>query len=376
MEHLISHFKPQAIKIAEWFKFFKRHQLGGESTTEFMTKLRRLEKTCNFGDYLESAIRDQFVCGLRDTKTQQELLCVLELTVKTALSKARAAETVYKETRAMKESSCSEAMFNITAKTCYCCWNADHVAANCRFKTVKCNMCQKIGHLARMCKAKPKRKWEIRGDTKQSKADAMKEKEEVYTLDTEAHSSGSESDHLYAILQLGNKSDKFLASTKINGVDIEMELDSRANRSTIPWVLFQEKLAGACELVPTDLTLYQYDKSPLMIKGQCKVTGQALVKKQLGPLTYEVEVAGQVCSAHVDHLKPWPVESLPSTMPLPGDIPSDIPLENPQSDNNNDSMTASFLVPVTDEESDEQTHSTSRPRRSRRPPHRLIEEMT
>ena len=103
---------------------------------------------------------------------------------------------------------------------------------------------------------------------------------------------------------------------------------------------------------------------------------QALVKKQLGPLTYEVEVAGQVRSAHVDHLKPWPVESLPSTMPLPGDIPSDIPLEIPQSDSNDDSMTASFLVPVTDEESDEQTHSTSRPQRSRRPPRRLIEKMT
>ena len=32
---------------------------------------------------------------------------------------------------------------------------------------------------------------------------------------------------------------------------------------------------------------------------------QALVKKQLGPLTYEVEVDGQVRFAHVDYLKPW-----------------------------------------------------------------------
>ena len=102
MEYLISHFKPQTIEIAERFKIFKRHQLGGESTTEFMTKLRRLARTCNLGDYLESAITDQFVRGLRDTKTHQEILCVPELTVKpTVLSKARAAETVYKETRTM-----------------------------------------------------------------------------------------------------------------------------------------------------------------------------------------------------------------------------------------------------------------------------------
>ena len=129
MEHLISHYRPQTIEIAERFKFFKRNQLGGESTTEFMTELRRLAKTCNFGNYLESAIRDQFVCGLRDTKTQQELFCIPDLTAQTALRKARAAEAVYKETRTMRDSSCNEVTFNIsTAKTCYCCGNADHVA--------------------------------------------------------------------------------------------------------------------------------------------------------------------------------------------------------------------------------------------------------
>ena len=45
MEHLIGHYKPQTIEIAERFKFFKRHQLRGESTTDFMTELRRLVKT-------------------------------------------------------------------------------------------------------------------------------------------------------------------------------------------------------------------------------------------------------------------------------------------------------------------------------------------
>ena len=106
---------------------------------------------------------------------------------------------------------------------------------------------------------------------------------------------------------------------------------------------------------------------------------QALVKKQMRPLTYEVEVDGQVCSAHVDHLKPWPVESLPSSKPPSDDIPLDLLSQTPPSDNNDTSMTAPFLVPVTDitaEESAEQPHSTNRPQHSRRPPRRLIEEMT
>ena len=45
MEHIIVHYKPQTIEIAKRFKFFKRHQLSGESTTDFMTELRHLAKT-------------------------------------------------------------------------------------------------------------------------------------------------------------------------------------------------------------------------------------------------------------------------------------------------------------------------------------------
>ena len=87
---------------------------------------------------------------------------------------------------------------------------------------------------------------------------------------------------------------------------------------------------------------------------------QALVKKQMGPLTYKVEVTGQVHSAHVDHLKPWPVDSLPSSTPLSGNILSNRPLEFSRSGSNDNSKTAtaSFLVPVTDDEPEEQNRHT------------------
>ena len=46
--------------------------------------------------------------------------------------------------------------------------------------------------------------------------------------------------------------------------------------------------------------------------------------KQMGSLGYEIEVDGQVYSAHIDHLKPWPIKSLPSSEPLSDGTPSDI----------------------------------------------------
>ena len=66
-----------------------------------MSELRRLAKTCNFGAYLETALQDQFVCGLWDVKCQRELLCT-DLTAELALKKARAAKVVLKETEGMQ----------------------------------------------------------------------------------------------------------------------------------------------------------------------------------------------------------------------------------------------------------------------------------
>ena len=74
----------------------------------------------------------------------------------------------------------------------------------------------------------------------------------------------------------------------------------------------------------------------------------------MGPLIYEVEVNGKVCSTHVDHFKAWPVESSPSSKPLSDDI--HILLQTTQLGNNDNSVTAAFLVPATDvtgENSDE-----------------------
>ena len=63
-------------------------------TVDFIAELRQLAKTCNFGNYLDTVIHDQFVCGLRDKKCQQEFLDIWELTADIALQKVAAAEVV------------------------------------------------------------------------------------------------------------------------------------------------------------------------------------------------------------------------------------------------------------------------------------------
>ena len=82
VELLTAHYKPQTIEIAERYKFFKRTQEDKERTADFIAALRRLAKTCNFGQYLDTALGDQYVCGMSDRKFQQELLSTQTLSYK------------------------------------------------------------------------------------------------------------------------------------------------------------------------------------------------------------------------------------------------------------------------------------------------------
>ena len=71
---LINHLKPRRLTVAERFKCHQRNQNDGEDVAKFAAELRRLASTCNFGDFLTEALRDQFVCGIRNGNTQRKLL--------------------------------------------------------------------------------------------------------------------------------------------------------------------------------------------------------------------------------------------------------------------------------------------------------------
>ena len=66
IEVLQHHFQPKVITIAERFKFHQRSQADGESVVDYMAKLRHLASTCDFGRFLDQALRDRLVCGLRN----------------------------------------------------------------------------------------------------------------------------------------------------------------------------------------------------------------------------------------------------------------------------------------------------------------------
>ena len=137
VELLTAHYRPQTIEITECYKFLKHMQEDQERTTDFIAALRRLAKTCNFGQYLDTALRDQFVCGLNNHKCQWELLSIQELTLQMAIQKATAAKTATRESRgilgASAEQMASKDLHKMTAKPkCFCCGRTGHQPTQCK----------------------------------------------------------------------------------------------------------------------------------------------------------------------------------------------------------------------------------------------------
>ena len=92
IETLKSHYQPKSLVIAERFRFYKRSQGPTESMAEFMACLRKLSSTCEFGTFLDQALRDRFVCGLLNDQAQKRLLTEAGLTAARALEIAQGIE--------------------------------------------------------------------------------------------------------------------------------------------------------------------------------------------------------------------------------------------------------------------------------------------
>jgi len=71
---LKEHYEPKRLVIAERFNFHRRQQGKTETVAQFVAELRRLAVHCEFGHYLEEALRDRVVCGFRHEAVQKKLL--------------------------------------------------------------------------------------------------------------------------------------------------------------------------------------------------------------------------------------------------------------------------------------------------------------
>ncbi|KAJ8030066.1 hypothetical protein HOLleu_29642 [Holothuria leucospilota] len=113
-KHLKEYYNPKPPVLLERFRFYNQRQGTSEGISEFLAELKRLSSSCNFGSFLNDALRDRFVCGVFDTNIQKRLLSeddslTLEKAVKVALSMESAAKKKKK-----KKNSYYKGEFSVT----------------------------------------------------------------------------------------------------------------------------------------------------------------------------------------------------------------------------------------------------------------------
>ncbi|XP_063619124.1 uncharacterized protein LOC134791960 [Cydia splendana] len=92
LDRFDKYFLPTKNLTMERHKFFMRNQLEGETTEQYTFELKRLAKTCEFGDLNDDLIKDRLICGLTEDALRERLLRECDLTLTKAMDISRIAE--------------------------------------------------------------------------------------------------------------------------------------------------------------------------------------------------------------------------------------------------------------------------------------------
>ena len=96
---------PKNLEVAGTYKFHSCIQTDVESIAEYSVRLRRLAADCNFGTFLQRALRDQFVSGILDENTKKKLLSEDSLAFEDAMKVSIADEAARRETQIFQKNS-------------------------------------------------------------------------------------------------------------------------------------------------------------------------------------------------------------------------------------------------------------------------------
>lgn len=97
--------KPKQNTVYERFVFNERKQKDGEPFDAFHRDIKRLIRTCQYGDQENEMLRDRIVIGVNDKKLQARLLETIPLTYESAVEKCRTSEVTKEQANEMNKTA-------------------------------------------------------------------------------------------------------------------------------------------------------------------------------------------------------------------------------------------------------------------------------
>lgn len=292
LEGFEAHCNPKKNETVERYKFFQRFQEPGEPFERFVTDLKVLASTCNFGTLKDSLVRDRIICGIRDKQLREDLLKERDLNLEKCLQTCRAValskdqsktlEPDQGEVHFVKENqkrppklgrklpSFKDDKDRVPAAdrvpdanhrkkpkskefvTCKFCGNKHEKRRDkCPAFGKRCLSCKKMNHFTTQCRL----------NTKVNVVETDEDEDDEYclTLESEIQSEviNSSSDRKHA--------KKLFATLYVDKSAIKFQLDSGATCNLVPANLLRDK----SKLKATRKVLTMYNKTTVTPLGQC-----------------------------------------------------------------------------------------------------------
>lgn len=279
-----AHYSPKPSVIAERHNFHKRLQQSHETVADFVVGLRKLTRFCNFGTFLDSALRDQFVVGLKNKDITQRLyLEADDLTFDKAVLLATSYESAVdnaslraEESKVQVSSHTEPEAVNVvkirparsgvnkglSRERCMCCGNSNHALSVCRFRKYKCNNCKRSGHLQRMC---PNLGQQAHGEASVHNY-VFCDNPEVVQEDLLEEEFAA----LFQLIMPGARPQPWVLPVTVGNVTLDMEIDSGAAISAVSEDTYR-KCFSAYSLIPTSVRLKCYNNGIMTPCGTVNV---------------------------------------------------------------------------------------------------------
>lgn len=223
---LKEYFDPKRNIIGERFAFHRRQQRSDESVGDYIIEIKTLSQTCEFGDFLDEALRDKLIFGAHDAAIQRKLANTKELTFDSACTTAKLMEMTEQNLNEMKNSD------NVVAavrgrngqsgtKQKYGASVFSRLSGkkenseSKRSRMIKCFLCGKMGHMVRQCYRNPNRTQMVK-----------KEEDKIHSNTEEEN---GEINYINRVLAAGPE----LLEVSVNEKLIKMEIDTGACRSVM-----------------------------------------------------------------------------------------------------------------------------------------------
>ena len=286
---LVQHYSPTRLEVAETFKFHtKGIQMSDETVSQFVSRLRGLASTCNFGTFLPRALRDQFVVGCRNSESQHKLLqedrsfdqCVaIAAADEAAVREFKQLHINNEETvHAVKPVNNNRGRGGLTKRNqpyvCFTCGKAGHFRNNCQYKDSKCHNCGKLGHLSVVCKARPPANNALTCDSEELNTlvvpDNVNKNDDFYYSCVNASIDHTKivDEQIFNINNTPNKG--IIVTLNIQHCNVNMLLDTGCSLSVVPKHLF-DRFKGNAIIKPCSIKLSTYTGETLSPLGTANV---------------------------------------------------------------------------------------------------------